>query len=333
MENENYNESNYEYNVGRIRQHGFPDTKNEELRELMQKGENRILLEFHSAEHAGAVRAIVHVEKADSGAYFPNRYQLELKRPESQYARRQFFQIQNFKGHGNQYDVPWKMGVNLLRGGQVLNTWLQDDKTSVHEWRGLDFSQRTNAGYGYVSFEPQALDVAKKLEELPIQEKDKNDLRYSAVIRSIEMGNRQAVHLDMPGNPVINLRANVGRRDLDIIKGGQVISIERFGIELAEMQEERSQLRSQTPSGQASAGSSNNETRNEEGISQAAARVPGAGTGSEVIGLGNGKQASKNEQITEAESSLAEKSKKVLTGNLINPHPSNHQSSKIRHGM
>ena len=353
MKNENYNEANYEYNVGRLRQHGFPDTKNEELRGQMQQGKTQILLEFHSAEHAGVVRAVVHVEKADSGVYFPNRYQLELKRPESQYPRRQFFQIQNFKGHGNQYDTPWKMGVNLLRGGQVLNNWLREDGTSINEWRGLDFSQKTNAGYGYVSFDRQELDVAKRLDELPIQEKDKNDLRHSHVVRSIEMGNTQSVHLDMPGNPVIRLRANIPKRELDIIKNGHVISISQFNTELTEMMDPNIAMNPGNDRGIRDPGndrSSENQTivhpenvlpndnqaerknegsKQDQAVSQNHDKTPAPVNNVSIIsGIGTTQQ-----KETRLASSNTEKINKVLTGIQIAPKPSRNPGNHQKHSL
>ena len=344
MRNSNYSEANYEYIVGRLRQHLFPDTQNAELMEQMQQGKSRILLEFHSAEYAGAVKATVHIEKADSGTYFPNRYQLELQRPDSEYSRRQFFPIQNFKGHGNQYDVPWKMGVNLLKGGQVLNNWLREDGSSIYEWRGLDFSQRTNAGYGYVSFDRQELEVEKKLDQLPIQEKDKNDLRHSHVVRSIEMGNSQAVHLDIEGNPSIRLRANVRKGDLDIIRGGHVISIQQFNTELTEWREQGVHIGNdhrdlgpvghrQPAAGQANTQVAYSQSEGVEGISQGqpAARQTGQGAALEkngVMPLGKG-----NQTVNNGQPANLDKTKKVLTGNRITPNLPKQAGNHIKHGM
>lgn len=339
MRNSNYNEANYEYIVGRLRQHHFPDTQNAELKEQMQQGKSRILLEFHSAEYAGAVKATVHVEKADSGTYFPNRYHLELQRPDSEYARRQYFPIQNFKGHGNQYDIPWKMGVNLLRGGQVLNTWLREDGSSIYEWRGLDFSQRSNAGYGYVSFDRQVLDVEKHLDQLPVQEKDRNDLRHSHVVRSIEMGNSQAVHLEVEGNPTIRLRANVRKGDLDIIRGGHVISIQQFNTELTEWREQGVYL-GEAPSQQTQPGS-----RQPVGGQENSTARPVADGDPKVITSGlparperttnpalvqNRTQATVNgNRVT---NNNVDKTKRVLTGNRITPQAPNRSGNHIKHG-
>ena len=233
MRNKEYSEENFLYNVIRLRQHGFPNTKFKELKEKMQNGESRIFLEFHAGHYVGNVRAVAHVEKADTGVYFPNRYELELKNPNSKYSRRQFFQIHNFKGHDKKYDIPWKSGVNLLRGGQILNHWLNEDKSSIYEWRGLDFSGRTIAGHGYIAFEAKAFDVQNKLDQLPVQEKDRNDLRHSYVVRAIEMGESQGVHLESDDNTMIRLRANVPKRELDIIKDGHVISLDQLNAEMA----------------------------------------------------------------------------------------------------
>jgi len=56
MKNKNYSEDNFEYNAIRLRQHGFPDTKFKELKDKMQDGQSRILLEFHSRHFAEPVR-------------------------------------------------------------------------------------------------------------------------------------------------------------------------------------------------------------------------------------------------------------------------------------
>src|SRR5579859_4613316 len=310
--------------------------------EQMQQGKSRILLEFHSAEYAGAVKATVHIEKADSGTYFPNRYQLELQRPDSEYPRRQFFQIQNFKGHGNQFDIPWKMGVNLLRGGQVLNNWLREDGSAIYEWRGLDFSQRTNAGYGYVSFDRQALEVEKKLDQLPIQEKDKNDLRHSHVVRSIEMGNSQAVHLDIEGNPSIRLRANVRKGDLDIIRGGHVISIQQFNTELTEWREQGVYIGDNSrdqgtgkvmqpgnhPSSQV-----NSPSGNEKGIPQGVPAAHESGNITTSVESSVRPPVPKGQVAKNGLPMNGDKTRKVLTGSRITPQPSNRSGNHIKRGM
>jgi len=351
MDTTTYIEDNYRYVAGRLHQHGFPDTKNAELLEQMMQGKGRILLEFHSAEYAGNVRAIAHVEKAESGTYFPNRYQLELKKPESKYALRQFFQIQNFKGHGRQYDVPWKMGVNLLRGAQVLNNWLLEDGSTVREWRTLDFSQRTNAGYGHISFDPQELDVVKKLNELPIQEKNKDDLRHSSVVRSLEMGNTQAVHLEGPENFMISLRANVRKRELDIVKGGHIISLEQFNQELSEWRNqgvyigdnpwEQDPVRAKQPENQLPTNQKNGlpaagqvEPENKEQSQRPSAiqktgQVQGVVKSKEVTsGLNSSQQ--KEHRLAPSGSN---KVKKILTGNPITPAPSNRQGNARKQGI
>ncbi|MBN8856679.1 MAG: hypothetical protein BGO55_06260 [Sphingobacteriales bacterium 50-39] len=343
MRNSNYNEANYEYIVGRLRQHLFPDTQNAELMEQMKQGKSRILLEFHSAEYSGAVKATVHIEKADSGTYFPNRYQLELKRPDSEYVRRQYFPIQNFKGHGNQYDIPWKMGVNLLKGSQVLNNWLREDGSTIYEWRGLDFSQRKNAGYGYLSFDRQELDVEKKLDELPIQEKNKNDLRHSHVVRSIEMGNSQVVHLDMEGNPTIRLRANVRRGDLDIITPGQAISIQQFNTELTQSRESGVYMSDPSQGKGTGRGRQTGMDETASQVNSRTAKEQPITQGSSVSVDNNGKTnmvqntvnppGSKSRQTATTRPVNDGKTKKVLTGNRITPPPVGRSGNHMKHGM
>jgi hypothetical protein len=327
MANDNFSESNFEYVTARLKQHQFPNTRNAELKEQMQQGKNLILLEFHSEDYSGAVRATAQIEKSNSGVYFPNRYELELKKPEAKQSIKQFFPIQNFKGHGNQYDVPWKMGVNLLRGGQVLNNWLREDGSTVNEWRALDFSKRTLAGHGYVSFDRQQLDVVKRLDLLPIQEKDKGDLRHSHVVKSIEMGNRQAVHLEIPGNPVITLVANVRKKDLDIVRGGNYISVDQFNSELAESRDQgavmgRGARQSGPPVRQATSQRENVTSDAKKGLEQP---VSGAARQSQL------KETSNTEPNKEIEN--LSRGKRVLSGNTSGRSRSNGNRSHIRHGQ
>jgi hypothetical protein len=344
-------EENYKYILGRLYHHYFPDSKNDELLEQMNQGKDRILLEFHSAEYAGNIRAIVHIEKSESGTYFPNRYQLELHKPESKYTRRQFFQIQNFKGHEKKYDVSWKMGMNLLRGAQVLNNWLLEDGSSIKEWRGLDFSKKTIAGYGHVSFEPQEFDLTGKLNELPIQEKNKDDLRHSAVIRSLEMGNTQTVHLDGPETFNISLRANIPKRELDIIYNGNILSPEEFISELSEWRNQGVYIgggpSDKEDAGEKQAGdqmlASKGKVLIPDGQGEKRDRMPSQdqpamqNSGEIPSAINNVSIKSGTGGLQQKESWLEpsnlEKMKKVLTGNQISPYPSNHQANSKKNGM
>ena len=334
MKNKNYSEDNFEYNAIRLRQHGFPDTKFKELKDKMQDGQSRILLEFHSGHFAGNVRAVAHVEKADSGTYFPNRYELELKSPNSKYPRRQFFQIHNFKGHDKKYDIPWKAGVNLLRGGQILNHWLNEDKSSIYEWRGLNFSERTNAGHAYIPFEAQAFDVEKKLDQLPVQEKDGNDLRHSYVVRAIEMGESQVVHLESEDNLTIRLRANVPKRELDIIKGGHVISLDQLKTELSEWRTQGVYVgdapwEQGTPSQHKGNVSVDPQS---EASAQSSKSLNNTATEASTL-LKAGKQMGNVMIVGVGGSQTSDKAMKVLTGNPITPNPTGHKGNIKSQGI
>jgi hypothetical protein len=237
VRNKNYNESNLEYVEARLTDHGFPDSQHAYLAEEMKNGSSRIMLEFHSIEDQGHVRAFAEIKKMESGAYLPTNYIVQLKKPEWTYPRQQKFVFHNAKGQGKMLDIHWKTAVNLLAGGQALANWGDNKGNSVYEWRGLNFSTKSNEGYGFISFDSDALSVAKKLDELPIMEKDRTDLRHSFVVQSIQMGNSQSVHLLADGNPTVRLRANIPRRELDIIQGGRVLTLDELRASLKGYQE------------------------------------------------------------------------------------------------
>lgn len=180
------NEKNYEYLSEQLKRTGFGDTLNDELRKQMQKQNAEFTLNTQRAYGADNISATLHFKKsAESDMFFFNKYDLELKKENSENAIKQTF----YPNKG----ITLKEGYNLLDGRAVHKTLTTKEDEKFNAWLQLDFKNVTESGnykinqfhqnYGY--------DLEKTLSKYPIQELNNEKFKES-LVRSLERGNLQS---------------------------------------------------------------------------------------------------------------------------------------------
>src|SRR4051794_8955956 len=103
------NDKNYEYLTNQLKNAGFGDTLNDELRKNMEKQNAEFTLNLQRAYGTDKVLATLYFKKsAESDMFFFNKYDLELKKQNDENKIRQTFYPDK--------NITLKEGYNLLDG-------------------------------------------------------------------------------------------------------------------------------------------------------------------------------------------------------------------------
>lgn len=182
------NEKNYDYLKDQLKNTGFGEGLQNELKDKMEKQTPEFQLDHNQKFGRDEISATLHFKKSDeSDMYFFNKYDLNTK-PEKGDEMHQTFYVNK----GN--TITLKEAYNLMEGRAVNKNLTAKDGEKYNAWVQMDFKETDNNGnfkmkqfhqnYGY--------NLEQALAKLPIKElaidTDKNTL-----MQSLQKGNRQAV--------------------------------------------------------------------------------------------------------------------------------------------
>jgi hypothetical protein len=180
------NDNNYEYLTNQLKNMGFGDTLNDELRKNMEKQNVDFTLNMQQAYGTDKVSATLHFKKsAESDMFFFNKYDLQLKKEGQENAIKQAFYPDK--------RITLKEGYNLLDGRAVHKTLSTREDEKYAAWIQLDFSKNTQSGnFEFKQFHQNyGFDLEKTLSKYPIKELQ-NEKFKDSLIRSLERGNLQS---------------------------------------------------------------------------------------------------------------------------------------------
>jgi hypothetical protein len=203
------NDKNYEYLTEQLKRTGFEDTLNEELRSNMQKQNPEFTINMQKSYGTDNIKATLHFKKSDeSDIFFFNKYDLQLKKQNSDEAVRQTF-------YPNK-NITLKEGYNLLDGRAVHKTLTNKEDEKYTAWLQLDFKNNTESGnYQLKQYHQNyGFDLEKTLSKYPVKELQNEKFKES-LIRSLERGNLQSATFILNGKEEkIFLTPNVAFKSL-----------------------------------------------------------------------------------------------------------------------
>ena len=203
------NQKNYEYLTEQLKRTGFGDTLNDELRRNIEKQNAEFTLNVGKEYGTDKVSATLYFKKSpESDMFFFNKYDLQLKKENSDNAIKQTF-------YPNK-NITLKEGYNLLDGRAVnkMLTSKLDEKYTA--WLQLDFKNQSQKGnYEMKQYHQNyGFDLEKTLSKYPIKELQ-NDQYKESLIRSLERGNLQSATFVLNGKEEkIFLTPNVAFKSL-----------------------------------------------------------------------------------------------------------------------
>ncbi len=190
------NQKNFEYLKDQVKFTGFGEGLENELKERMQKQTPKFLLLHEGSFGKDETISTLHFRKSDqSDMYFFNKYDLTLKQENKPEALTQTFYLN--KGS----NITLKEAYNLMNGravnkdltnkeGQAYNAWIQLDIKNSDKNGNFKIKQ-FHQNYGF--------DLEKELSKLAIKELS-NEQGKTALLQSLQKGNRQAVTFALNGN-------------------------------------------------------------------------------------------------------------------------------------
>lgn len=190
------NQKNFEYLKDQVKYTGFGEGLENELKERMQKNTPKFMLLHQSNFGKDETVSTLHFRKSDkSDMYFFNKYDVTLKQENKSESISQTFYLNK----GN--NITLKEAYNLMNGravnkdlttkeGQIYNAWIQLDMKN-NEQNGNFKIKHFHQNYGF--------DLEKALSKLSIKELS-NDQDKTALLNSLQKGNRQAVTFSQNGN-------------------------------------------------------------------------------------------------------------------------------------
>lgn len=190
------NQKNFEYLKDQVKFTGFGEGLENELKERMQKNTPKFMLLHQGSFGKNETVSTLHFRKSDqSDMYFFNKYDLTLKQENKAEPMSQTFYLN--KGNS----VTLKEAYNLMNGravnkdltnkeGQIYNAWIQLDMKNSEQNGNFKIKQ-FHQNYGF--------DLEKALSKLSIKELS-NEQDKTALINSLQKGNRQAVTFSQNGN-------------------------------------------------------------------------------------------------------------------------------------
>jgi len=194
---ETYLQKNLDYINNQIKYLGFGEGFNEELKEVMKSGSDKIdfpiskeFISPGSAEKSTPVDFTLHFNKGkESNMYFLNSYSAQLKSQTSEINLEQKFYLNKGKG------FTAKEAFNLLsdravnkdltnKEGVTYNAWVKLKPSENNESKGNRDFQIFNENYGF--------DLKATLSKYPIKEMETPEAE-DKLINSLKKGNMQAV--------------------------------------------------------------------------------------------------------------------------------------------
>ncbi len=193
------NEKNYDYLSKQLRNTGFGDELNEQLKEKMQKQEAQFALTFQKSYGKDETVATLHFKKSEeSDMYFYNRFSLMLQSEKHPDAIKQTFYI-NPKAD----NITLKEAYNLMSGRAVHKELSNKEGEKYNAWLQIDFKDTDmNGNYKMKQFHQNyGYDLKAVIASYPIKELA-DDLQKQRLMESLERGNRQSVTMDLGGKEV-----------------------------------------------------------------------------------------------------------------------------------
>jgi hypothetical protein len=183
------NEKNYDFLKDQLKNTGFGEDLQKELKEKMEKQTPEFQLNLSKQYGKDEMKATLHFKKSDeSEMYFFNRYDAALKPGNNADEMKQTFYINK----GN--TITLKEAYNLMNGRAVNKDLTTKDGEKYNAWVQMDFKETDNNGnYKMKQFHQNyGYNLEQALAKLPIKELAA-DTDKNALIQSLQKGNRQAV--------------------------------------------------------------------------------------------------------------------------------------------
>jgi hypothetical protein len=194
-------EQNFDYLKNQLKYTGFGEDLYEKLKESLQSGKPDFTL-FHSQNFGkDSVVATLQFRKSETNEmYFFNRYSILLKNNLHPEAAKQTFFVNK-----DQDTVTLKEAYNLMSGRAVFKELSNKENEKYNAWIQLDFKSTDASGnFGLKKFNENYFNLGETLKKYPIKEMV-NDEERDRIIRSLQRGNMQAVHLINGDKPLMYL--------------------------------------------------------------------------------------------------------------------------------
>lgn len=195
----NMNEQNFEYLKDNIKYLGFDEKLADVLHVKMTNEVPEFTLPAKQEHFDNWMEYTLHFRKSDSSdMYFLNKYDATLTNNNVAEDRSQTFYLN--KGHG----VTAKEAFNLLEGRAVQKEFQTKEGERYKAWIKLDFTNKDEKTGNYKINqygERYGYDLEKALERFDLKELN-NPEQKSALVKSLEKGNRQQVTVEQDGKPV-----------------------------------------------------------------------------------------------------------------------------------
>jgi hypothetical protein len=182
------NEKNYDYLKDQLKNTGFGEDLQNQLKGKIEKQPAEFQLEHSRKFGNDTVNATLHFKKSDeTDMYFFNKYDLSSK-PHNGDEMQQTFYVNK----GN--TITLKEAYNLMEGRAVNKNLTDREGEKYNAWLQIDFKETdANGNYKMKQFHQNyGYNLEQALAKLPVKElageTDKNEL-----MKSLQKGNRQAV--------------------------------------------------------------------------------------------------------------------------------------------
>lgn len=190
-------QENYDYLKSQVRNAGFGDQLDNELKTKMESNEPMIKLQHKQDIGADKVEATLNFRKSEqSDTYYFNNYEVKLTPPDAkQPVPKQTFYV----GKDNNYSL--EEAYNLLSHRFVNKDLVNATGENYNAWVKLNFKETDNAGNFKLQYfgEKWGFDLQKALDKFPLIKELGNETDKANLMASLKKGNVQEVTLVMDG--------------------------------------------------------------------------------------------------------------------------------------
>ncbi|MFW2476279.1 MAG: hypothetical protein ACN4EP_05165, partial [Sediminibacterium sp.] len=228
------NEKNYDFLKDQLKNTGFGEDLQKELKEKMEKQTPEFQLNLSKQYGKDEMKATLHFKKSDeSEMYFFNKYDAAMKPGNNGDELKQTFYINK----GN--TITLKEAYNLMSGRAVNKDLTTKEGEKYNAWVQMNFKETdTNGNYKMNQYHQNyGFNLEQALAKLPIKELA-NDADKKALVQSLEKGNRQAVTFVQEGKEQRHfIEANPQYKNINIYDG----NMQRVNLQAQKEKESESQ--------------------------------------------------------------------------------------------
>ncbi len=191
------NQQNFDILKERIKNTGFPESLEKELKAKMETGEPKIQVKYPTKIGTDEIEATLNFRKSEQNDnYYFNNYQVAMKQENSTTgALKQTFYV----GRDNNY--AFDEAYNLLNHRFVNKDLVNEVGEKYNGWSRLNFKETdVNGNYKIQSYgQGWRFDLQKALEKFPVIKELSNETDKAKLMDSLKKGNRQEVTLAQDG--------------------------------------------------------------------------------------------------------------------------------------